>query len=117
MLTRFRIICLLVDICKYVLYGGFNMSEAEISKAAKTLSKLGASKGGKARAESLTPEQRTDIAKVAAATRWGVPEAIVDGNLRINGAVIPCAVFDKYYQPRRVITENIIPNALLSASM
>src|SRR5215470_10240167 len=91
------------------------MSESEISKAAKTLSKLGASKGGKARAESLTPEQRADIAKVAAATRWGVPEAIVDGNLRINGAVIPCAVFEKDEKPIRVITENGITNALLGS--
>lgn len=31
---------------------------------------LGA-KGGKARAEALTPEQRAEIAKKAAAQRWG----------------------------------------------
>jgi len=31
---------------------------------------LGA-KGGKARAEALTPEQRAEIAKKAAAKRWG----------------------------------------------
>jgi len=34
------------------------------------LGKLGGAKGGKARAESLTPEQRSDIARKAAATRW-----------------------------------------------
>ncbi len=28
-------------------------------------------KGGKARAERLTPEQRTEIARKAAAKRWG----------------------------------------------
>jgi hypothetical protein len=30
----------------------------------------GGLKGGKARAEKLTPEQRADIARVAAAARW-----------------------------------------------
>ena len=39
--------------------------------AAVALSKLGASKGGKARAESLTAKQRSKIAKRAAKARWG----------------------------------------------
>ena len=39
--------------------------------AAVALGKLGGLKGGKARAASLTPEQRRDIAKNAAAKRWG----------------------------------------------
>ncbi|MEA2711171.1 MAG: hypothetical protein QOF78_3772 [Phycisphaerales bacterium] len=39
--------------------------------AAVALSKLGASKGGKARAKSLTKEQRKEIARKAAAKRWG----------------------------------------------
>lgn len=30
----------------------------------------GGLKGGKARAKSLTPEQRSDIARIAAAARW-----------------------------------------------
>jgi len=33
----------------------------------------GASKGGKARASKLTPERRAEIAKRAAAKRWGKP--------------------------------------------
>lgn len=33
--------------------------------------KLGGSKGGKARAAKLTPEERSAIAKRAAAARWG----------------------------------------------
>lgn len=37
---------------------------------AVALSKLGASKGGKARAKSLTPEKRKEIARKAAKTRW-----------------------------------------------
>ena len=38
--------------------------------AAVALSKLGASKGGKARAEKLSPRKRKQIAKKAADTRW-----------------------------------------------
>jgi hypothetical protein len=38
--------------------------------AAVALGKLGGAKGGKARAEKLTPEQRSEIAKKAAAKRW-----------------------------------------------
>jgi hypothetical protein len=37
---------------------------------AKALGHLGGIKGGKARAEKLTPERRTEIAKKAAQTRW-----------------------------------------------
>lgn len=38
--------------------------------AAVALGKLGGAKGGKARAEKLTPEQRVDIARIAAEARW-----------------------------------------------
>ena len=44
------------------LKGGFD---------AKVLGRLGGLKGGKARAERLTPERRTEIAKKAAKARWG----------------------------------------------
>jgi hypothetical protein len=37
---------------------------------AKALGHKGGLKGGKARADKLTPEQRKDIARVAAAARW-----------------------------------------------
>jgi hypothetical protein len=40
------------------------------NQAAVTLSKLGAAKGGKARAESLSPAKRKAIAKKAAMARW-----------------------------------------------
>ncbi len=43
------------------LRGGFD---------AKALGRLGGLKGGKARAERLTPERRTEIAKKAAKARW-----------------------------------------------
>lgn len=41
--------------------------------AAVELGRLGGKKGGKARAASLTPEQRSEIAKKAAAARWSHP--------------------------------------------
>ena len=46
-------------------------SEREKNPHAVAMSKLGASKGGKARAESLTAKQRSTIAKKAAKARWG----------------------------------------------
>ncbi len=39
--------------------------------AAVALGRKGGLKGGKARAASLSPEQRSEIAKRAAAARWG----------------------------------------------
>lgn len=39
--------------------------------AAVALSKLGASKGGKARAKKLSSERRKEIARKAARKRWG----------------------------------------------
>jgi len=38
---------------------------------AQALSKLGASKGGKARAKNLSAKKRSAIAKKAAKSRWG----------------------------------------------
>jgi hypothetical protein len=42
--------------------------------AAVALGRLGGLKGGKARANKLTPEQRKEIAKKAANSRWGKKE-------------------------------------------
>lgn len=41
-----------------------------VSAAAAALSKLGASKGGEARAKSLSAKRRAEIAKKAAESRW-----------------------------------------------
>lgn len=38
--------------------------------AAVSLGRLGGKKGGKARAEALSPEQRREIAKAGASARW-----------------------------------------------
>lgn len=46
----------------------------KVSKAAQMLSKLGASKGGKARAEKLSAERRRTIAQKAAKARWTVKD-------------------------------------------
>jgi len=46
-------------------------TDAELrSQAASILGKLGASKGGKARAESLSGKRKKEIAKQAALARW-----------------------------------------------
>ena len=50
-----------------------------IHQAAVVLGRLGGKKGGPARARKLTPEQRKEIARKAAQTRWGKEE---DGILR-----------------------------------
>ena len=43
----------------------------EKKRAAQESGRRGGLKGGKTRAEKLTPEQRSEIAKKAAAKRWG----------------------------------------------
>ena len=45
------------------------VEEAEEAPAAQ-FGRAGGLKGGKARAKKLTPEQRSEIARVAAAARW-----------------------------------------------
>jgi hypothetical protein len=70
------------------------MSESEVSKAAKTLSRLGSSKGGLARAERMSPEQRREIAQKAANARWGVPRATHVGEIHLDNTSIPCAVLE-----------------------
>lgn len=43
----------------------------EKNPAAVALGRLGGLKGGKARADSMTAKKRSEIAKKAAAARWG----------------------------------------------
>ena len=49
---------------------GEGMPEDTRDPAAVELGRRGGLKGGKARAEKLTPEQRREIAQKAAAARW-----------------------------------------------
>jgi len=85
------------------IYGGLEMSETEISKAARTLSKLGASKGGLARAEKMTPEQRKEVAQKAAEARWGIPTATYPGEVRIGDMCFPCSVLS---DGTRILTQS-----------
>jgi hypothetical protein len=49
------------------------MGEKKKNPHAVALSKLGAKKGGEARAAALSPEQRREIAQRAARARWAKP--------------------------------------------
>jgi hypothetical protein len=89
------------------------------SEAAKELSKLGASKGGIARAKSLTPEQRRAIAVGAIEARWnkaGKVDTVAqathgspDSPLRIGDVEIPCFVLE---DGRRVLAQRGMITAL-----
>lgn len=63
----------------------------------------GKAKGGHARAEVLTAEQRRDIARKAAEARWGksLPRATHQGMLHIGGHTLPAFVLE---DGRRVIS-------------
>jgi hypothetical protein len=71
-------------------------------------------KGGRARAESLSPEERKRIASVAAQARWDeaatLPKVEFPGSITLGAISIPCAVLS---DGRRVLTETGIANAIL----
>lgn len=50
------------------------LSKEAISSAAAALGRKGGLKGGIARKNALSPERRAEIAKKAAAARWGTKE-------------------------------------------
>jgi hypothetical protein len=58
------------------------MAESDRSEAARELSKLGAAKGGRARANVLTPSERSEIARAASRARWSKEgkEPAAEGN-------------------------------------
>lgn len=68
------------------------------------------SAGGIARANSLTPEERSRIAQQAADARWGIPKATHRGEIVIGDVRIPCAVLD---DGRRVLTETGVTYAII----
>lgn len=65
--------------------------------------------GALARARSLPPERRSAIARKAALKRAGVPSATHLGEVRIGGAIIPCAVLD---DGRRVVAQRQVVGLL-----
>ena len=80
----------------------------EAIEGAKALSALGAAKGGLARAKSLTPERRSEIARAAVEKRWAkagiipLPKATHAGPLKIGDIEFDCAVLE---DGTRVISE------------
>ena len=69
-----------------------------------------AEKGGRARADRLTPEQRSEIARAAAAARWGdVHVATHTGELVIGDLRIACAVLE---DGTRLLSQSTILTAL-----
>lgn len=63
----------------------------------------------KARAKSLTPERRSEIATKAALKKAGYPSATHIGSINIAGALIPCAVLD---DGRRVVWQREVVGLL-----
>lgn len=72
------------------------------SEHAKALSELGAAKGGRARAQALSPEERSEIARRAAEARWAtedtaiskIPRETHDGAIKLGNVEIPCSVLE-----------------------
>jgi hypothetical protein len=82
----------------------------------------GRAKGGRARAQKLTAQQRSEIASEAARRRWQrvepTPEMplVIEGYssvLDLAGTKLPCAVIDGPNGIQRVLSENGITQAIL----
>lgn len=67
--------------------------------------------GGKARSEALTPQRRSEIARLAATKRWhgDLPEATYLGEIHIGDAALGCAVLQ---DGTRVLTQSDMMRAL-----
>jgi len=85
--------------------------EAESDSPGAQLAKLGASKGGRARASQLSPNERSRAARDAAEARWGrsVASATHEGELIIGDKRIECAVLN---DGTRVISQGTVLAAL-----
>jgi hypothetical protein len=82
----------------------------------KALGRLGGLKGGKARAEKLSPERRSEIAKKGAQSRWAkakktetFPKATHAGTLTIGSKELPCYVLE---DGRRALAQRGMVDAL-----
>ncbi len=91
------------------------MDREDISNAAKQLAKIGAPKGGRARAEALTPEERSNISRYAAEVRWAntasarLPKATHSGDLKIGETLIRCHVLE---DGRRLLSGRAVTQAM-----
>ncbi len=85
----------------------------------------GRARGGYARAEALSPEERSKIASEAAKRRWEsrvepTPEMprVIEGYsnvVNLGGTKLPCAVIEGPNGIQRVLSENGITNAILGS--
>jgi hypothetical protein len=80
----------------------FGMPEDNSNNAGQPDADSIQSKGGKARAEKLTADEKTQIAQTAAAARWAVPKATHSGALKIGDMSFPCSVLE---DGTRIITQ------------
>jgi hypothetical protein len=82
-----------------------------LSEEAAALSRLGASKGGRARAERLGAADRSEIARQAAEARWGktIHIAYHTGELKIGDMTLACAVLE---DGTRVLSQSTVLRAL-----
>lgn len=71
-----------------------NQKRIDVSNMAKVLSKLGAARGGRARAEKLSPTEKSDIARQAAAARWS--------RVQVGAAHVPLAAYGSADRPLRI---------------
>ena len=64
------------QLAKFIVDVATGEVEAEVeAPPVNEFARAGGLKGGKARAEKLTPEQRSEIARKGAKARWGKPDA------------------------------------------
>lgn len=87
------------------------MTDANAGGPGAELAKLGASKGGKARASKLSADERSESARRAAEARWGTSVAVAThfGELIIGDRMIECAVLE---DGTRVVNQGTVLQAL-----
>src|SRR4051794_930424 len=83
----------MLAICCSVLYNA-SMHYGVPAMVDKPIQLTGRARGGRARADALTKEQRSALAKTAAEARWDedIPTASHIGELKIGDLALPCAV-------------------------
>lgn len=86
----------------------------KVSEHAQEMAKIGASKGGRARANALSPEERQEIARQAAQSRWNrdgdlIPRASFTGVMKLGNQEISCAVLEN---EKRLLTQETFLSAV-----
>jgi hypothetical protein len=83
----------------------------DVHEGARALARRGASRGGRARADRLSAEERKEIARRAAQARWGSMTLAAPhmGDLQIGGRKIACAVLE---DDTRVVNQGTLLTAL-----